>query len=107
MTSRITAYERPIYFRDSMVRGAFAHLEPDHQFAEDGRETVMRDVFEFRAPLDVVGRVAERLVLRSYLQRLLEERNREIKAVAESTSGGSSYRRSEPREFNDGDSMAS
>lgn len=32
--------------------------------------TVMRDVFEFRAPLGVVGRVAERLVLRSYLYGL-------------------------------------
>lgn len=84
LTSRITAYDRPIYFRDSMVRGAFAYLHHDHHFLESGNETDMRDVFEFGAPLGVLGWLAERLVLHSYLLRLLEERNREIKAVAES-----------------------
>lgn len=84
LTSRITAYERPAYFRDSMVRGAFARLDHEHHFAEDGGDTVMRDVFEFAAPLGVLGRVAERAVLTRYLRRLLEVRNREIKAIAES-----------------------
>ena len=81
LTSRITAYERPTYFRDSMVRGAFARLEHEHHFAEDGGETVMRDVFDFAAPLGALGRVAKRTVLTGYLRRLLEARNREIKAV--------------------------
>jgi ligand-binding SRPBCC domain-containing protein len=84
LTSRITAYERPAYFRDSMVRGAFARLDHEHHFTEDGGGTVMRDVFEFAAPLGVLGRVAERVVLTRYLRRLLEVRNREIKAIAES-----------------------
>ena len=44
----------------------------------------MRDVFDFAAPFGVFGRLAERFVLRAYLQRFLEERNRHIKAVAES-----------------------
>ena len=85
LTSRITAYERPAYFRDSMVRGAFARLDHEHYFAEDGRgRTVMRDVFAFAAPFGVLGRVAERLILTRYLRRFLEARNREIKVVAES-----------------------
>jgi len=50
LTRRITIYERPSRFRDSMVRGAFSPLAHDHHFAEEGRETVMRDVFEFGAP---------------------------------------------------------
>jgi ligand-binding SRPBCC domain-containing protein len=86
LTSRITAYERPVHFRDSMVRGVFARLDHDHHFVETGRATVMRDVFEFAAPFGLLGRMAERLVLCSYLQRLLERRNQEIKAVAESGS---------------------
>ncbi len=85
LTSRITAYERPAYFRDSMVRGAFARLDHEHHFAEDGRGgTVMRDLFEFAAPFGVLGWAAERLVLTRYLRRFLEARNREIKTVAES-----------------------
>jgi len=85
LTSRITAYERPVFFRDSMVRGAFARLDHDHRFVEDGAGgTIMDDVFEFVAPLGALGLVVERLVLRRYLRRFLTTRNLELKAVAES-----------------------
>jgi ligand-binding SRPBCC domain-containing protein len=85
LTSRITAYDRPAYFRDSMVRGPFARLDHDHTFAEDGQGgTIIGDTFEYAAPLGPLGRVAEILVLTSYLRRFLEARNREIKSVAES-----------------------
>jgi ligand-binding SRPBCC domain-containing protein len=84
LTSRITAYDRPLHFRDSMVRGAFAYLRHDHHFVEEGADTVMRDVFEFAAPLGVLGWLAERLILRSHLLDLLQSRNHQIKAVAQS-----------------------
>ena len=83
LTSRITAYDRPAHFRDSMVRGVFSYLDHDHYFAEDDAHTVMRDVFQFSAPLGLLGRLAEVLVVRSYLLRLLERRNGELKTVAE------------------------
>ena len=87
LTSRITAYERPVFFADTMVASAFAHLHHEHHFDDDGRGgTVMRDVFEFAAPYGALGRLAERLVLARYLRRFLLARNREIKAVAESTA---------------------
>lgn len=85
LTSRITAYERPAFFRDSMVRGAFARLEHDHRFVDDGAGgTLMDDVFEFAAPYGRLGLIVERFLLAPYLRRLLTARNREIKAVAES-----------------------
>ena len=85
LTSRISAYDRPAYFQDVMVRGAFAWMEHDHWFdaAEDGG-TVLRDDFRFAAPLGVLGRIAETLVLRRYMTRFLERRNAVIKRVAES-----------------------
>jgi len=85
LTSRITGYERPAWFRDSMVRGAFARLDHDHRFADDGAGgTLMDDVLEFAAPWGALGLAAERLLLRRYLRRFLTARNFEIKAVAES-----------------------
>jgi len=86
LSGRITAYDRPRHFRDAMLRGAFARLEHDHYFepAADGGGTVMRDRFEYAAPLGPLGRLAERLFLTAYLRRFLEGRNRELKAVAES-----------------------
>lgn len=85
LTSRISAYDRPRYFQDVMVRGAFAWMEHDHWFdAAPGGGTVLRDEFRFAAPLSVLGRIAETLVLRRYMTRFLERRNAVIKRVAES-----------------------
>ena len=60
--------DAPRYFQDTMVSGAFRSMQHDHFFRalEDGR-TEMRDVFCFAAPLGVLGRVAEGLVLRRYM----------------------------------------
>lgn len=85
LTSRISAYDRPAYFQDVMVRGAFAWMEHDHWFdvTPDGG-TVLCDNFRFAAPLGVLGRIVETLVLRRYMTRFLERRNAVIKRVAES-----------------------
>jgi ligand-binding SRPBCC domain-containing protein len=85
LTSRISAYDRPAYFQDVMVRGAFAWMEHDHWFdATPDGGTVLRDEFRFAAPLGVLGRIAEAVVLRRYMTRFLEGRNAVIKRVAES-----------------------
>lgn len=85
LTSRISAFERPRYFQDVMVRGAFAWMAHDHWFdATPGGGTVLRDEMRFGAPLGILGRVVERLVLRRYMTRFLQRRNAVIKRVAES-----------------------
>ncbi len=84
LTSRITACDRPTHFRDSMVRGAFRRFDHDHFFAADGPDaTVMRDRFDFEAPLGILGRLAERWFLTAYMRRFLVERNQALKATAE------------------------
>ena len=45
----------------------------------------MRDVFQFAAPLGILGRVAETAVLRRYMQALLDERNAVPREIAESS----------------------
>lgn len=85
LTSRISAYDRPAYFQDVMVRGAFAWMEHDHWLdATPQGGTVLRDEFRFAAPLGILGRIAETLVLRRYMTHFLERRNAVIKRVAES-----------------------
>ncbi len=84
LTSRITAYDRPRHFRDSMVRGAFKRIDHDHFFESQGEATKMIDVFDFNAPLGFLGTIAESLFLTNYLKRFLEERNVCIKNAAES-----------------------
>jgi ligand-binding SRPBCC domain-containing protein len=83
-TSKITAFDRPRYFQDAMQRGAFRSFVHDHFFEARGGGTLMTDVLAFAAPLGVLGWIAERLVLRRYLTRLLEARAKVIKDAAES-----------------------
>lgn len=84
LTTRITAYDRPHYFEDTMLRGAFAQMRHDHFFEEIPGGTMMRDVFEYSAPLPILGRLAERLFLTSYMRRFLLTRNEELKQLSES-----------------------
>ena len=87
LTSRITRFDRPRYFRDEMVRGAFSRLSHDHYFEPTSTGTRMRDVFEFTAPWGFLGRWVEQAVLVPYLRRFLQERARVLKHLAESGEG--------------------
>ena len=83
-TSRITAFESPNYFQDCMAQGMFRRFCHDHYFETQGGETLMRDVMEFEAPLGLMGKVVENLLLERHMRRLLERRNRCIQQTAES-----------------------
>jgi ligand-binding SRPBCC domain-containing protein len=86
-TSRITAFDRPRHFQDTMVRGAFRHFVHDHLFEEpDEKTTAMIDRLVFAAPLGLLGRLADRLVLARYLARFLDARNAVLKRIAESAT---------------------
>jgi ligand-binding SRPBCC domain-containing protein len=85
LTSEITAMDRPAYFQDTMIQGAFHSMQHDHFFESlSSGETEMRDVFCFAAPLWLLGRLAELAVLHRYMQALLQERNAVIRQIAES-----------------------
>jgi ligand-binding SRPBCC domain-containing protein len=89
LASRIEAMTKPVHFRDSMVSGAFASFDHDHHFEEIPGGTRMRDVFDYTAPLGLLGRLADVLFLKSYMRRLLEERNAVIRKLAQDGSNDS------------------
>jgi ligand-binding SRPBCC domain-containing protein len=82
-TSRITAYDPPRYFQDSMVHGMFRRFCHDHYFAVQGGRTAMKDVMQFEAPLGLAGRLIESVILKGHMRRLLARRNQYLKRVAE------------------------
>lgn len=84
LTSRITAFDRPAHFRDTMVRGAFARFDHDHLFEPTSGGTIARDVFDYDAPLGLLGRAAERLFLTAYMRRFLWRRLQALRELAES-----------------------
>jgi ligand-binding SRPBCC domain-containing protein len=66
-----------------MIQGAFQEMTHIHEFVPQSRGTLMIDLFTFRAPLGILGRLAETLVLTRYMKGLLLTRNRYLKQVAE------------------------
>ena len=85
LTSEITAWNPPVYFQDTMVQGIFRFMRHDHFFRHlPDHTTEMKDVFQFAAPLSLLGRLAESLFLRRYMRGLLRERNEVIRQIAES-----------------------
>lgn len=83
-TSEITAYEAPTFFEDVMVSGVFRSFRHQHFFKSEGNGTLMEDNLEFAAPIPLLGRIVEVLLLKEYLRRFLRERNAYIKQVGES-----------------------
>ncbi|MCW1886891.1 SRPBCC family protein [Luteolibacter flavescens] len=86
LSSRIDSMTKPVHFRDSMISGAFADFVHDHHFEAIPGGTRMTDVFDYTAPLGLLGRLADVLFLARYMRRLLEERNEVIRSLAENES---------------------
>ncbi len=83
LTSKVTELDSPHYFCDEMQQGAFKWMRHEHFFDSHGSTTLMRDVFSFESPLGVLGKLADGLVLKRYLQRFLLERGKVVKRYAE------------------------
>lgn len=84
LTSKITAFEKPIYFRDEQVNGAFKSFYHEHKFEQIDDRVIMTDVFNFESPFGLLGVIFNKLILTKYMQNLLAERNKVIKEYAES-----------------------
>ena len=83
MTSEIVEYDPPRCFVDQQRSGPFKRFRHEHHFAaaSDG-STVMIDHVEFEAPLGVLGRIAEKVVLDRYMPRLIDQRNAHLIVAA-------------------------
>ena len=84
LTVRITVFEPPHHFADVMLRGTFHRMEHHHYFDSASDGTIMRDVFSYESPLGFLGRIADVLFLERYMRSFILERNRVLKATAES-----------------------
>lgn len=85
-TAKLTAFDRPICFRDEMTAGAFRSFVHDHRFEERGGRTTMIDEVEFRSPVGPIGRLVDWLFMAGYMRRLLAGRCEAIKRRAEAVT---------------------
>jgi ligand-binding SRPBCC domain-containing protein len=83
LTSKITAFEKPIYFKDEQQKGVFKYFYHEHKFEQVGDKVIMNDIFEFQSPFGIFGKIFNELILTKYLRKLLIDRNNVIKDFAE------------------------
>lgn len=83
LTSKITGFERPYFFRDEMIKGAFNMIAHDHYFKEVNGTTIMTDKFYFESPGWIFGYLINKMILTKYLRGFLIKRNDIIKNAAE------------------------
>ena len=85
LTSKITQYNFPYSFTDEMQKGIFKSFSHQHNFEKiTAEETLLIDIFNFKSPLGILGKLVNSLFLKSYMKRFLQERNQVIKTIAES-----------------------
>ena len=82
-TAKIAEVERPRYFVDEMVSGAFKSMRHAHEFQPRDGGTLMRDLLEWQAPLGILGRIADRLFLERHMQWFVRTKQLRLKAIIE------------------------
>ncbi|WP_426996713.1 SRPBCC family protein [Pseudarthrobacter sp. N5] len=82
MTSRVTSLQFPERFVDAQVKGPFKSFRHVHEFEATDAGSIMTDRVAFTAPFGVLGRLAEKLVLRRYLERLIAARGLYLAGLA-------------------------
>ncbi len=86
LTVKITSMEKPFYFTDVMQKGAFKSMKHQHIFRQEGKNTIMIDIFEFQSPFGFIGKIFDRVFLKSYMKKFLLKRNQLIKSTVEKRS---------------------
>ncbi len=82
-TSKITEMQSPVLFTDEMIKGDFISFHHEHHFKATANGTIMIDLVNFETPYGTLGKIANRLFLRLYLEKLLTRRNAVIREYAE------------------------
>ncbi|MET1013312.1 MAG: SRPBCC family protein [Paenisporosarcina sp.] len=83
LTAKITEMEKPIRFKDVMVKGAFHSFTHTHEFTQRGTGTIMKDTFSYRSPLGILGEIADKLFLEKYMKEFISNRALALKEIAE------------------------
>lgn len=80
---KITKFDRPYSFRDTMLKGAFKRFDHDHIFESSNGVVKMTDIFDYDSPLMFLGKIFDALVLENYMREFSIQRNNEIKKALE------------------------
>ena len=82
-TSKITEMQSPDFFIDEMVKGDFESFHHEHHFKAAANGTIMIDLISFESTYGLIGKMANSILIISYIKKFLKKRNAVIKDYAE------------------------
>ena len=82
-TSKITEMKPFETFTDKMIKGDFKFFEHQHFFKPADNGTIVIDIINYETPYGLIGQLVNKFYLHSYLEQLIENRNKVIKQYAE------------------------
>ena len=82
-TSKITEMKPPFSFTDEMIKGDLKSFYHEHHFKAADNGTIMIDRVDFETPYGLIGKIANSIFLKSYIENFLIKRNTVIKEYAE------------------------
>jgi len=74
LSSVVFDIDQPRRFCDRQTKGPFGAFHHEHVFEEHPQGTLMRDTITFRSPFGPIGALVDRLFMREYMRRLIDER---------------------------------
>jgi ligand-binding SRPBCC domain-containing protein len=80
---KVTEYQYPHRIVDTMIEGPFRSFVHEHEFREAAGGTLMLDTIEWTTPFGMIGRMADSMVLKKRLTRIVSSRNKRLKDLAE------------------------
>jgi ligand-binding SRPBCC domain-containing protein len=84
LSVKITKFERPYSFRDTMIKGAFKRFDHDHIFEQNNGFVKLIDIFDYNSPFLILGKIFDYFVLEDYMRNFAIQRNKDIKNALES-----------------------
>jgi ligand-binding SRPBCC domain-containing protein len=83
LSSVVFDVDPPRRFCDRQTDGPFRAFHHEHVFLDHPGGTLMRDTVTFRSPFGPLGALVDRIFMREYLRRIIDERNQTLAASLE------------------------
>jgi ligand-binding SRPBCC domain-containing protein len=81
-TSQVTEMKPYEKFTDKMIKGDFRAFEHEHYFKPVDNGTIVIDILRFETPYGWFGKMVNKFYLRSYIEKLVNQRNQVIRQYA-------------------------
>ncbi len=83
-TTRISEIDPPEKLTSKMIKGDFKSFEHQLFFKEAENGTILIDIIQYEMPYGFFGGLVDRFYLRSYIEKIIHQRNETLREYAES-----------------------